>query len=363
MIFNSFLPLPFYTPTFYNILLLMVLFMFFRLQTKGYIIYDLKKKEVLSGILLIFLTLYLGLRPISGKYFGDMWLYYHDFKHYASGGYIVNSRDFLWDLFMKFCSSKMTAKLFFLLCAFLYVVPLFLACKIWLGVDRYFLFVMLIASFSFWAYGTNGIRNGIATSIFILGLAFNNKLLKYSLLVVSYLLHASLIIPIAAYILSVIYKNPKHFLFGWLSSIPLSLIFGGVLESFFMGFGIAGKRTQYLNMTGFEDQFSSIGFRWDFLIYSAAAVFVGYYFIIKKGFKDAAYIQLFNIYVTANAFWILIIRATFSNRFAYLSWFLMALIIFYPFFKKKFFKKQQKVLAYAILVYFGFTYFMTMILK
>ena len=39
------------------------------------------------------------------------------------------------------------------------------------------------------------------------------------------------------------------------------------------------------------------------------------------------------IYLTANAFWILVIRSSFSNRFAYLSWFLMAIIIFYPFFK------------------------------
>jgi len=40
----------------------------------------------------------------------------------------------------------------------------------------------------------------------------------------------------------------------------------------------------------------------------------------------------------------------------------MAIVIFYPFFKQKFFKKQQIVLAYTILVYFGFTYFMTIIL-
>jgi hypothetical protein len=63
----------------------------------------------------------------------------------------------------------------------------------------------------------------------------------------------------------------------------------------------------------------------------------------------------------ANAFWILVIRANFSNRFAYLSWFLMAVIVFYPFFKMKFFKKQNKVLAYTILGYFGFTYLMFLI--
>ena len=128
-----------------------------------------------------------------------------------------------------------------------------------------------------------------------------------------------------------------------------------------MSLGFGDDRTSYLTDTRFADQFSAVGFRWDFLAYSATAVFAGYYFIIVKKFEDKIYIQLFNIYVTANAFWVLLIRASFSNRFAYLSWFLMALVIFYPFFKAAFFKDQPKVLARTIIGYFGFTYFMFLI--
>ena len=352
-----------YTPVFYNAVLVLFLLAVFQLFVKGYVIKDFKKKEYVSFSLFIAVTLYMGLRPISGRYFVDMAMYNYDFEQYASGTKIVEGSDFLWNIFMKTCSGIMTAKMFFLFCAVLYLTPLYIAAKKWLGEDRYFLFLMLVASFSFWAYGTNGIRNGIATSLFVLAISMNGKkYIKYGVLAISYGVHGSMLIPVAAYTLTLFYKNTKYYLLGWLLCIPLSLAFGGAFESIVLSLGIGGDRIGYLTMGGFEDQFSSTGFRWDFLIYSAVAVFVGYYFIIKRKFDDKLYIQLFNIYVTANAFWILMIMATFSNMFAYLSWFLMAIIILYPFFKQKFLKQQQKVLGYSVLFYFAFTYFMLTIL-
>ena len=362
MIFNSIIPLPFYTAIFYNFILVLVVLAVLHLFNNGYDIGNLKKKDMLSISLLLFVTLYMGLRPISSRYFVDMKTYSNDFERYQSGGEIRVSTDMVWHLFMKFCSSIMTVKMFFLVCAFLYITPLYLATKKWLSQDSYLLFLMLIASFSFWAYGTNGIRNGIATSFFILGLSYSNKkYVSFSIIILSYFVHSSIIIPIAAFILNLFYKDSKYYLLGWLSAIPLSIALGGFWESLFMSLGFGDDRTSYLTDNRFADQFSSVGFRWDFLAYSTIAVFAGYYFIIIKKFEDKVYIQLFNIYVTANAFWVLLIRASYSNRFAYLSWFLMALVIFYPFFKAAFFKDQPKVLARTIIGYFGFTYFMFLI--
>ena len=363
MIFNSIIPLPYYTTVFYNVILFITLIAFLNLQLKGYVIYNPKKKEYASLILLFVVTLYMGLRPVSGRYFGDMGVYYHNFQFYASGGEITRSRDLLWNIFMKLSSGIMNVQLFFILCAVLYIVPLYKAAKNWLGVDRYFLFLMLVASFSFWSYGTNGIRNGIATSLFVLGLSYyKHRYWQFGLIALSYFIHGSILIPMVAFLLTIFYKNPKYYLYGWLLAIPISLVFGGVMETFFISLGFGGQRAEYLTMREFDNQFSSTGFRWDFLIYSASAVFAGYYFIFKKKFNDKVYIQLFNMYVIANAFWVLVIRASFSNRFAYLSWFLMAVVIFYPFFKQQFFKKQQRVLAYSVIVYFGFTYIMFLIM-
>ena len=290
----DFIPIEYYTPIYYNVILIIVFFTFIRLQTKGYTIQNPRA----SFVLLLAVTLYMGLRPVSFV-FVDMGTYNAIFEAYASGSIeILLEYDILWQLFLKTCSDIMTAQLFFLLCAILYVVPLYKASKNWLGEDRFVLFLMFVASFSFWSYGTNGIRNGIATSIFVLAVSFTNKrYLSYSLLVISYLIHASTIIPIAAYVLTLLYKNPKHYLIGWLLCIPLSLAFGGVFETFFTALGFEEDRISYLiegNVN--NDSFAYVGFRWDFVIYSASAVFFGYYFIIKRKFNDKIYNQLFSIY-------------------------------------------------------------------
>lgn len=360
MIFNSIIPLPFYTPLFYIVMLFIILLSFLKLQIKGYTIYS-NRKEYISFILLVAVTLYMGLRPISFM-FGDMGIYNNYFENFANGGEITNKKDYLWQLFLKFSSSIMSAKTFFFICAILYVVPLYSACKKWFGNNMYIPFLMFVASFSFWAYGTNGIRNGIATSFTVYALAYNkNKYFKYFILALAYSFHASIIIPISAYVLTLFYSNSKHYLIGWFIAIFLSLALGGFWENLFVSFGFGGGRLTHLTGERYEDIITT-GFRWDFLIYSTSAIFTGYYFIYKKKFKDPIYIQLFNIYVTANAFWILIIRSGFSNRIAYLSWFLMAAVIFYPFFKQQFFKQQQRVLAFTVLIYYGFTYFMFLIL-
>ena len=89
----------------------------------------------------------------------------------------------------------------------------------------------------FWPFGTNGIRNGLGTSLFIFALYFyERKFLMYAIMTLSFGMHNSLIIPIAAFVVSGIYKNPKVYLYIWLAAIPLSLIGGGFWESFF-GFG------------------------------------------------------------------------------------------------------------------------------
>jgi len=97
------------------------------------------------------------------------------------------------------------------------------------------------------------------------------------------------------------------------------------------------------------------------LFYSAFGVFAGWYFIYKKRFEDPFYNQLLNTYLICNGFWILVIRANYSNRFAYLSWFMMGLVIIYPVLKKQLFKNQHWVIGKIIFAYFLFTYLMNVI--
>jgi len=302
------------------------------------------------------------LRPISGV-FTDMVNYSEQFSSAQNGYSDIQNKDIGFDFFMLFSSKLMNVNFFFFLCAFLYIYTLYLVCKKWFAEYWFYAFLLLVGSFSFWAYGTNGIRNGIAGSLFLLGISRDKRVWQIVLIFLAVNFHKSILLPTLGFILAQFFNKPKTMVGFWLLCIPLSLAAGGFWETFFAGLGFEDERLSYLTQGNVnDDNFSSTGFRWDFILYSATAVFAGWYFIVKKGFKDKIYYWLFNTYIFANAFWILVIRANFSNRFAYLSWFMMALVIVYPFLKENSMKIQPRVLAWVILLYFSFTFFMNVVI-
>ena len=103
-------------------------------------------------------------------------------------------------------------------------------------------------------------------------------------------------------------------------------------------------------------RFASIGFRYDFLAYSAVPIILSFHYKFKKGYESMIYDRILHTYMITNGFWIMIIRANYSNRFAYLSWFLMALVIIYPVLHKKIWDNQYKKLGYLLIFYYAFTF-------
>lgn len=334
--------------------------------------YDLRNKKRIVDLsyiglfLMLFTVFYMGLRPTSFA-FGDMGIYSKKFLAYQRGESLKMNGDVLFGYFMWYSSKIMSERIFFFLVDVLYVLPMYLFSRKYFGKYWFFGLFMFMASFSFWSYGTNGIRNGLATSLFLLGLCFyeKRKIWMYIFFALGFYMHASLIIPIAAFVVSkFLIKRPQFIFIIWLVSIPLSLVGGSSWGALFESFGLFEDRTQGYLTGGekFMDQFAQTGFRWDFLAYSSTAIIAGWYFIIKKKLEDQFYIHLFGIFAIANAFWILVIEAAFSNRFAYLSWFLMGAVIIYPIAKYDMMKNQYKVLGAIVFLYFMFTYFLNVIL-
>ncbi|WP_395044877.1 EpsG family protein [Flavobacterium sp.] len=363
---DTLIPIQYYISIYYNLLLLITLIVF--LQSYGITLEsqeNLKSKKAFGFIIFIIILLYIGLRPINYR-FGDMVIYNIQFKNFANGILPEYKKDVLFEFFQFNFSKIGSAGAFFFVCAVLYIYPLYAFSKKVFKDYWFYAFFMLIISFSFWAYGTNGIRNGIATSLFLYGVSRNEKWKVFAILFISLFIHKSLMLPIFAYIITLFYNKPKSFFYFWLFTIPLSLALGGFFTAFFLGLGIIEEKSvsSYL---GEFDQASEgvllkVGFRWDFLLYSASGVFAGWYYVIKKKFEDPFYFQLLNVFLLVNGFWVLVIKANYSNRFAYLSWFLLGVIIIYPLLKSKFFENQHQVIARIIIAYFAFTYFMEIIL-
>lgn len=356
-------PIKLYSLYFYNIMLVLSLVIIFHSMA-----FDIRNKRRLSElssfgyIILVFIILYMGLRPLHSQ-FGDMGAYYMQFRSFQDGAKIEGSKDWLFTQFIYWSAQIMDWQTFFLLDDILYILPMYFFSKKHFKSYWFFSFFILLTSFSFFTYGTNGLRNGLGTSFFLWGLVYykDNKNLMYVFFLMAYLMHGSLIIAISAFVIAFfLIDKPKVTLGIWLASIPVSLVGGGFWNAFIEGLGLFEDRSSgYL--IGSEktmEQFSQTGFRWDFIIYSAVPIFAAWYFAIDRKLNDKFYMHLFGTYAIANAFWILLIRSAFSNRFAYLSWFLMAPIIIYPLCKYEIIKNQYRTIGIIIFLYFFFTYFM-----
>lgn len=360
----DFIPLEYYSFIYYQILLVIVIVFFMYSQNFKIDSYTNRAYIKYLGFFLItFLIFYIGLRPID-RVFVDMPAYARMFFDHQGGYFYFDeyNKDIGFQYFIKLCTTIMNVQTFFFVCTLLYIIPLYYACKKWFEEYWFYAFLILITSLSFWGYGVNGIRNGISTSIFLFAISREKKIFQYLWLFISISFHFSILLPLIGFLITKFHNKPKSYLIFWALSIPASLLFSHFFELFFLNLGIEDERMSYFTDEVDIEKFSAIGFRWDFLLYSATGVLAGWYYIFKKKLNDKLYYQLYNTFLFANAFWILVIRSNFSNRFAYLSWFMMGLIIIYPWLKQKLSKKQYKIIGLIIFINFIFTYGISILL-
>lgn len=349
------MPAKYYETTYLMVLLLFTLYL--TIQYNGYNIKRIKSRTEESFLpaflLYVLITLFIGLRPASSV-FVDMMTYKMQFEQFASMDDYQPHEDVLFRYFQYFSSKIMSSSQWFTIVASLYFGLMLWACRRLFPKDTMLSFIVCLSAFSCFAYGTNGLRNGIATSIALLALTYNNrKFLALVLLLIASYIHSSMYLVLCVASISYFYKSTKVYLVFWVVSIFLSLLFSSFFQSFFAGF-IEGRRATYLTLE--SDVYGGKGgFRLDFLLYSAMPILTGYYFVIKKKFNDEKYKWILNTYILANTFWLLVMKASFSNRFAYLSWFLYAVVLIYPFLKAYKINAQYQKMSIVALLHLGFT--------
>ena len=317
------------------------------------------------GVLItILLILYMGLRPISSV-FGDTVNYARAFQESQLIHSSFNwkwSEEWLFKNLLNWFAHYSNIHTFFLFCAFCYIFPLWFAMVRIFKTYYYIPFLVIIGMFTFWNYGVNGIRNGIGASIFILAMTYINKpLIMITLSILGCGFHKSIYLMLAASGLSYFLKNSYYYLIGWIACVGVSYVSGFQIQNILakFGFGDDNRFTDYLtgdNMIGEIVQLDMV-FRWDFLAYSTMGVAIGYYFIFRRNFKDEYYHWIYNTFLATNAFWVLVIRAAYSNRFAQISWFIMPIVLIYPFLKERFWMNHEKMLGYALILFYIFTFY------
>ena len=215
----------------------------------------------------------------------------------------------------------------------------------------------------FFTYGVNGIRNGLACSLMLLAFSYINgktreKVVAGILSFAAYNIHHSTALPILCMVVSLYYRNTKMIYLFWLGSIVISAVASSFVESIFTGLGFDDRLDGYLHNMEDDYMFSHTGFRWDFLLYSAMPMWLGWYVVLKRKIFNSQYLLLLHTYVLANAFWVMLIRASYSNRFAYLSWFMYPVVLAYPLLTLPIWKDQGKKVGMILVGHILFTYLM-----
>ena len=312
----------------------------------------------------ILFILVVGFRPVSNA-FGDTTVYARGYQEYSSvSERIIFDKDSLFYSLMWLCSQYVSVNWFFFLIDILYIVPIVFACYRLLKNNTDIGLVFCFAAFSFFSYGVNGIRNGVACSFVFLALTFIrgssfDKIICTLLSIIAIFIHASAALPVVCMLAAFFVKKPGIMFYFWALSIAVSLVAGNSVANLFASLGFDDRISDYIHPDIEDDLYTVTGFRWDFLLYSAAPILLGWYIVFKRKVYDSTYLLLLGTYIFANAFWVMVIRAEFSNRFAYLSWFLYPIVIAYPLLRLRIWPKTQGQKAAVIMAaHLAFTLFM-----
>ena len=363
------IPVELYTGTFYLILSILIILTILPLFFKKNI-EDFPKINLYLGSVLILITaiLFIGLRDpyASSKYFGDTIQYTKTYNQIENATY-GEKKDIGFYFLMVTSKSFMSIQGFYILCAFLYVLPVYFTFKRWFKEYAFFGLVLFVTSMSFWGFGINGIRNGVATSLFIFALGFQkNFIISVGLMILSLTFHSSLVLPFIAYLLTYKITNSKLLILVWIGAVFLSFLFGSQIEmllgDFFINSGITDdRRLDTYFSDEIDGQMADKRFRLDFIIYSGIPIALGYFYKYKLMFRSITYDVILNLYLIANTVWVFLIYLAFTNRTAYLSWFLMPLVLIYPILVDKKLMKNNSLLlamisvgslAFTLLIYF-----------
>ena len=360
------IPASIYKTTYLTVLTLLSITIFVKYHFRNGLTNYIPSRNDFPGILLtILLTIFIGFRPLAAHYFGDMHNYVQFYNILYEGEKFYFSWDtenFIFDnLFAWWGSEQLGYTSFFVLIAAIYF-----SAAYW-GISRLFpdnklaAYLVFLSALSTFSYATNGIKAGAATSLFILALGYRDNLkLCIPLILLSWGFHHSMIMVVAAFVLTLFVNNPKVYFIGWIFCFICAAAHISVFAEFFSRFTTEQGANYLLTEGGNEG--TKGGFRIDFILYSSMPVLIGWYAMFKKKLQlSPLYKNLLNLYLCLNGVWMLCIYANFTNRIAYLSWFMYPIVLIYPFLQEKWGKNKYKIYGIVMLCHLSFTLFMNIL--
>lgn len=362
------MPASFYLPTFFTIVGLLCLVYSSRLVLSSDSHLQEESKSIIPPLILsLFFIVWLGFRPVSGVYFGDTLNYANDYKNLEYYKVAIDwHQEWFWSFIMVSCKTAgMNVNVFFTIIEAGYILSVLWAIKKFLPSNPMIGMLFIFSSLMFFSFGTNGLRNGLACHIILLAIAFfftDRYFVAILLALMAFGIHRSVMLPIVAVIAArYIIKDFKWAIYIWVLCLIVSIVAGGAATGYVSSLGFDDRLSAY-NTTEYQDSFSATGFRFDFLIYSLPPIILGWYLLVKLKIQDDWYKTLCIAYCLCNAFWVIVIRMAFSNRFAYLSWFMYPVLIAYPLVNLPIWEDQDRKMGVVLLGYCAFSMFMNLLI-
>lgn len=332
----------------------------------------LKKNTPIGGILLsVVLIIWMGMRTSNGSVYGDSSTYRYSYENFITPLYSTIKWDEEWffGVIGTWCKSNGFNYVgYFLTIEIGYIGFMLLANWKLLWENVWLAMLFAFSAFSFFTFGTNGLRNGLACSMVMVAIVFVATEKKYGwavavgMCVLALGVHRSTMLPIMCLLAAAtVVKDTKTALYFWIASIPISLVAGSAVTNYFASWEFDERMASYGKEAVEGSGFSHVGFRWDFLLYSAMPVWLISYIVFQRNIKDRAFHIISTVYLLSNAFWVMVCRSSFSNRFAYLSWFIYPLVIAYPMIRMKIWKDQDRRVGLILLAHAGFSMFMFLV--
>lgn len=324
-----------------------------------------KKSMVPSLLLLVFMIFFIGTRPID-EVFVDMYDYAHimDLRKGDAFVFDINAENLIYDNLQAYWVSKeWPLGPFFFLFTIIYFSGIFFATRKLFKLNTLLVLLIYLGALSTFAFGTNGIKAGVAASLFLVAVAYKKKLLiSIPFLLLSLGFHHSMTLPIAAFIIAYIFHDRRYYLAFWIICLALAALHVTYFQELLAGY-TDERGASYLEIVDPQKKeiTGATGFRLDFIIYSAVPIFLGYYLAIKKKLESKMFDFIWCLYVLSNGVWLLCTYASYTNRIAYLSWCVYPFVLIYPIVNFAWSDRQEIYLKRYVFIHLGFTIFMSTI--
>ncbi len=224
--------------------------------------------------------------------------------------------------------------------------------------DTLLAMIMYCGTFTMFSGAVNGIKNGMALSVFLCSIAYRDNWKYYvPFLLLSLGFHHSMQISVASFVVCKLYSRTKSYYLLWLFGLFVAAAHITFFQTLFADF-TDESGAGYL-VTDSDSWVT--GFRLDFILYSVAPLLIGWWIINKKKIQiPVDYIFALNVYLFMNSIWLMCMYAAYTNRIAALSWIIFPILLLYPFLNIQIRKNQYKCVVCVVMWQLAFTTFMTL---